>query len=164
MSRNGHSLQILGALAMAAALGLVTSAVRAAEPEVITLTQTACQFVEVEKGGDHKFTSSKKADCEAINAESGAQRLAEAKVLRLKAGNYLFRVKNENVPYSLGFWLRDAGYAEANVIKRLTLTSVSGGGLDTGVTKDYAVMLEPGEYIYSCPLNPTPDYKIIVEG
>ncbi len=164
MTRNGNSLQILGALALAVALGLVTSAVRAAEPEVISLTQTACQFVEVEKGGDLGFSSAKKADCEAINAETGAERLAEAKVLRLKAGMYVFRVKNENVPYSLGFWLRDAGYAEANVVRRLTLTSVSGGGLDTGVTKDYAVTLEPGEYIYSCPLNPTPDYKIIVEG
>jgi len=39
---------------------------------------------------------------------------------------------------------------------------VSGGGLTTGTTKDYEVELEPGEYLYSCPLNPTPDYKLIV--
>ena len=24
--------------------------------------------------------------------------------------------------------------------------------------------LEPGEYVYSCPLNPTPDYRLIVKG
>ena len=44
------------------------------------------------------------------------------------------------------------------------MTSVSGGGLKTGVTKDYEVQLEPGEYIYSCPLNPTPNYRIVVKG
>ena len=24
--------------------------------------------------------------------------------------------------------------------------------------------LEPGEYLYSCPLNPTPDYRLVVKG
>ena len=43
-------------------------------------------------------------------------------------------------------------------------TSVSGGGLGTGQTKDYEVELEPGEYLYSCPLNPTPDYRLVVKG
>ena len=55
-------------------------------------------------------------------------------------------------------------YDEAGKLKRLLMTSVSGGGLSTGVTKDYEVTLEPGEYLYSCPLNPTPNYRIIVEG
>ena len=47
---------------------------------------------------------------------------------------------------------------------RATLPSVSGGGLTTGATKDYEIELSAGEYLYSCPLNPTPDYKIVVEG
>ena len=38
----------------------------------------------------------------------------------------------------------------------------AGGGLTLGETKDYEVTLEPGEYEYSCPLNPTPDYRIVV--
>ncbi len=29
---------------------------------------------------------------------------------------------------------------------------------------DYAVTLKAGEYLYSCPLNSTPDYKLVVEG
>lgn len=153
----------LPALAFGIALAGMGS-VHAEEAAVVELTQTACQFVEVEAGGDHGFTSRSKADCEGINAETGAERLAAAKVLTLKPGDYVFRVKNENVPYALGFWLRDRGYDEANVLQRLTMTSVSGGGLDTGVTKDYKVTLEPGEYIYSCPLNPTPNYRIVVQG
>ena len=77
--------------------------------------------------------------------------------LRLKPGEYVFRVSNRDVPYRLGFWLRGAG------LSRLTLPSVSGGGLHTGAVKDYTVNLEAGEYRYSCPLNPTPDYVLIVE-
>ncbi len=148
---------ITAALA-AAGFAAMTSAGQAADAKVITFTQTACQFVESE-GKDHGYSSSKKADCEAINSKSGAERLAGSKVLKLKPGKYVFRVTNKNVPYNLGFYLRGDG-----IVNRATLPSVSGGGLAQGVTKDYAITLKPGEYIYSCPLNPTPDYKIVVEG
>ena len=158
----GHLKAALAASLAAAVLALGPA--EAAEPEVIELTQTPCQFIEVEQGGDHGFKSEKKADFEGINEQTGAERLAQAQVLRLKPGAYVFRVTNKNVPYPLGFWLREEGYNEANYIKRLTMTSVSGGGLDTGKTKNYQVELEPGEYVYSCPLNPTPNYRLIVEG
>jgi len=128
------------------------------QPTVITLTQTPCQFLESETK-DQGFKSTKKADCEAINAKTAEQRLNEAPVMKLKAGKYIFRVTNKNVPYGLGFYLRGAG-----VVGLVTLPKVSGGGLSLGVTKDYAINLKPGEYLYSCPLNTTPDYKIIVEG
>ena len=32
----------------------------------------------------------------------------------------------------------------------------------SGQTRDYIVELKPGRYIYSCPLNTTPDYELIV--
>ena len=45
----------------------------------------------------------------------------------------------------------------------ISSTSVSGGGLTTGTTRDYEVTLKAGEeYVYSCPLNPTLDYRIVV--
>ncbi len=46
----------------------------------------------------------------------------------------------------------------------MTLPSVSGGGLTPGTTKDYVVELKEGDYFYSCPLNPTPDYHLVVRG
>ncbi len=46
---------------------------------------------------------------------------------------------------------------------RLRLPSVSGGGLMTGETQNYEIDLTPGEYVYSCPLNTTPDYKLVVK-
>jgi hypothetical protein len=128
-----------------------------AQPKVITLTQIPCQFLESEGETNRGFTSSRAADCEAVNATSAKQRLAEAKTLELAPGKYVFRVTNKNVPYELGFWMRGA-----SLIDRARLPSVSGGGLTTGKTQDYEIELKPGTYVYSCPLNPTPDYKLVV--
>ncbi len=158
--RNFPKISAVPALLFIPALG--TSA--AAEPTVIELAQVPCQFVESENNVDHRYVSKKKADCEAINAESGAARLAKANLLKLEPGKYIFRVTNKNVPYPLGFWLRDKDYDWRNPLHKLTKTSVSGGGLTLGKTLDYAVELKPGEYVYSCPLNTTPDYRIIVGG
>ncbi len=124
--------------------------------EVIVLTQTACQFIEAE-GIDHHFNSKSADACRSINEASQDTRLKQAQSLHLQAGDYVFRVKNRDVPYDLGFWLRGAG------ISRWTLPGISGGGIATGDVHDYTIALEPGEYRYSCPLNPTPDYELIVE-
>lgn len=48
------------------------------------------------------------------------------------------------------------------LIDRARLPSVSGGGLTEGKTQDYEVDLKPGKYVYSCPLDPTPDYNLVV--
>ena len=146
------------ALIIVAGLGLAVQAAQAgAQAKTIELTQTPCQFLESEGGKDRGFKSVKGADCEAINSRTGTQRLAESKTIELKPGKYVFRVSNKNVPYELGFWLRGE-----SLVDRARLPSVSGGGLATGKTQDYAIELKPGNYVYSCPINPTPDYKLVV--
>ncbi|MCF8465818.1 MAG: hypothetical protein K9G33_00295 [Sneathiella sp.] len=162
MKRNAFSYiaAIGGALF---ALNFASLANAADDVTVITLTQTPCQFIEAENGVDHGFTSTEQADCEKINAATGDKRVAESDALTLKPGKYIFRVTNKNVPYSLGFWLREEDYNWANPIHKLSKISVSGGGLDTGTTLDYEVELKEGEYLYSCPLNTTPDYKLHVK-
>ena len=154
----------MGAAVIGLAAAFAAPATSAQEARIIELTQVACQFLESENGVDHGFTTTSKADCEAINGETGAERLAEAKVIELEAGTYVFRVTNQDVPYDLGFWLREHDYNWKNPLHQLTKTSVSGGGLAPGTTKDYEVELEPGEYLYSCPLNTTPDYRLVVKG
>jgi len=129
-------------------------------PDIIELTQTPCQFLESEI--DHAFTSSQKSDCDAINDRTAEDRLKKAPVISVMAGDYIFRVRNKNVPYELGFWLRDTDYDWRNPLHKLTKTSVSGGGLTEGKSQDYAVTLKPGTYLYSCPLNTTPDYTLVV--
>jgi len=141
-------------------LTMVVLPAQAQSAQVITLTQTPCQFLEIEK--DHGFTSTQKSDCDAINARTADERLKHARILTVKPGKYIFRVSNKNVPYALGFWLRNKDYDWRNPLHRLTKTSVSGGGLMLGQSHDYAVTLKPGEYLYSCPLNTTPDYTLIV--
>jgi hypothetical protein len=129
-----------------------------AKPAVIELTQVPCQFLESENGKNLGYKSARKADCEAINAQTADARLRAAKTIELKPGRYVFRVTNKDVPYELGFWLRGDG-----VVARASLPSVSGGGLTTGKTRDYAIELKPGSYVYSCPLNPTLDYRLVVK-
>lgn len=140
-----------------AASVLFLSAAPAAAAQLIELTQVPCQFLESEGAVDRGYKSRSIKDCEAINARTGTQRMAQAKPLELKPGKYVFRVANKNVPYELGFWLRGA-----SATGRLILPSVSGGGLLQGKSKDYEIELKPGEYLYSCPLNTTPDYKLVV--
>lgn len=124
---------------------------------LIELTQVPCQFVESETNTNHGFNSQSAEDCKQINAKSSKKRLSTAEPMVLEPGRYTFRVTNRNVPYPLGFWLRGDG-----LVGRATLPSVSGGGMTTGTTLDYTIDLTPGEYRYSCPLNPTPDYVLIV--
>ena len=145
-------------MAAAATTALLTlgAGAQANEPTVIELTQTGCQFVEPE-GMDHGYQTMSKADCVAVNKDSGGKRLADVEPLVLKPGKYIFRVTNKNVPYDLGYYLR-----AASTVKIPFQPKVSGGGLSLGATKDYEIELTEGEYVYSCPLNPTPDYPIIV--
>ncbi len=134
----------------------------AGKATVIDMTQTACQFLEAENGVDHDFTTTRRADCEAINARTEARRLTAARIMRLAPGPYVFRIRNRDVPYELGFWLREKDYNWRNPLHKLTKLSVMGGGLMTGESRDYHVELPAGRYLYSCPLNTTPDYELIV--
>jgi hypothetical protein len=167
MSKKYSQNQVVALVAFAVlAVGniLVTSAQAARDDAtVVVLTQTGCQFLESEKGADRKYMPKSADDCKAINARTGKDRLAKAGPLMLRPGKYVFRVTNKNVPYALGFWLRSKDYSWKNPLHKLTKTSVSGGGLTLGKTRDYEVTLKAGEeYLYSCPLNPTPDYPIVV--
>jgi hypothetical protein len=128
---------------------------QSAEATVIYLTQVGCQFLEVETK-NHQYQPTSANDCKKINTQTLASRKLEFKPLKLQPGKYIFRVTNSNVPYPLGFYLRGEG------IKKFSLPKVSGGGLTPGTTKDYEITLSSGKYVFSCPLNPTPDYPIVV--
>jgi len=151
-----HASRWAIALGCGGASLIMASMVQAAQ--VVKLTQVPCQFLESEGGINRGYTSHSIKDCEAINDKTSRQRLAKAKPLVLKPGKYVFHVANLNVPYELGFWLRGA-----SLTSRITLPSVSGGGIMSGGSRDYEIDLKPGDYVYSCPLNNTPDYKLVVK-
>lgn len=82
----------------------------------------------------------------------------EQKDLKLAAGTYVFEIENKNVGKDVGFYLHKKG-EEASV------TGSDKAGLipNNQKRKTETVTLTKGEYVYSCPLNPTKDYTLIVE-
>ena len=108
----------------------------------------------------------------SVNAQSGATYVEDVTVVQLQQtegaynatsldlapGKYIFEVTNKNVDKDLGFYLTPTSDAKAQV-QNSGLSSLIGKGetARTGV-----VTLTEGSYQYSCPLNPTPHYKLNV--
>ncbi len=85
------------------------------------------------------------------------------KEVTLEAGAYVFEISNNNVGHQVGFVLmpkgKDASKPE-NHIKTAYVTKV----VDNNSTQSSNVThLEKGEYVYFCPMNPTPQYTLIVK-
>ncbi len=65
-----------------------------------------------------------------------------------------------------------AGTAKAETVIELAQTGCQLVETEDGVkhgstpasAKDYMINLKPSDYLYSCPLNPTLDYKLVVQG
>lgn len=85
----------------------------------------------------------------------------ETKSLTLDEGTYVFEIANKNVDHSVGFVLAPKGKTDpANHIKAAYVKSpVAAGG--SSLTNE--VKLTKGEYVYFCPLNPTPEYSLMVK-
>lgn len=86
----------------------------------------------------------------------------ETKELTLKAGeSYVFEVTNAGVDHKVGFVVAPEGKTDqANHVANAYLSKTIKNGESA---KSKVVTLDKGEYVYFCPLNPTPQYKITVE-
>ena len=83
------------------------------------------------------------------------------KELTLSEGTYVFEVSNNGVDRAVGFVLAPKGKADqANHIKNAYLANTIESG-QTASSKQ--VTLAKGEYVYFCPLNPTPQYTLVVK-
>lgn len=83
------------------------------------------------------------------------------KSLTLSEGTYVFEISNNGVDHELGFVLAPKGKTdEANHIKEAYVTSMVA---TNSKSKTQKVTLAKGEYVYFCPLNPTPQYTLIVK-
>jgi hypothetical protein len=117
---------------------------------VLALHQSACRFVEAEP--DATFEANDALGCRKYMYEELPHRSHRA--LRLGAGRVVLEVTNEGVAHEVGIWLRRE--SDGTVI-------ATGGGIAPGASGRYDVELVAGRYLYSCPLNPTPAYLIVVE-
>ena len=85
------------------------------------------------------------------------------KAITVSEGTYVFEVANNHAAKEVGLVLikkgADASKPE-NHIQSAYVTEVVKDG-ETQTTN--ATTLEKGEYVYFCPLNPTPQYTLTVE-
>jgi len=86
----------------------------------------------------------------------------DIKSLELEAGvTYQFQVKNNGVDHEVGFVIAPAGSTEmSDHVKEAYLKETLADGEKS---KSGEVTLEAGEYVYFCPMNPTPEYTITVK-
>jgi len=83
------------------------------------------------------------------------------KELKLSEGTYVFNIANVGVDHEVGFVLAPEGKTEKeNHIQNAYVQKTVATG-KTESSKE--VELKKGTYTYFCPMNPTPQYKLIVE-
>ena len=84
--------------------------------------------------------------------------------LELKPGKYQFKVSNKDVDKDLGFVIQKSSDKDAGVMKTAVPNSFTTALIKKGETQSTGIVeLKAGEYVYSCPLNPTPHYIITVK-
>ncbi|PNW28452.1 cupredoxin domain-containing protein [Formosa algae] len=85
------------------------------------------------------------------------------KELTLKEGNYIFEIANNNVGHQVGFVLvpkgKDVSKPENHISTAYVTKPVENNTKETSKV----TTLTKGEYVYFCPLNPTPQYTLTVE-
>lgn len=81
------------------------------------------------------------------------------KEVRLKAGTYVFEIANNGVDHKVGFVLAPKSDADSHIKAAYVQKAIENGERSTSKQ----VVLEKGEYVYFCPLNPTPQYTLVVE-
>lgn len=81
--------------------------------------------------------------------------------LTLSEGNYIFEIANNGVDHEVGFVIAPEGKTDqAHHIKAGYVKEVVKNGSSSTTN---VVSLKKGKYVYFCPLNPTPQYTIVVE-
>ena len=77
------------------------------------------------------------------------------KSITVNKGTYVFEISNNNVDHNVGFVLVKKGLDVSDASNHIQTAYVTEpvGTNDTKTSKP--TKLEPGEYVYFCPLNPT---------
>ena len=109
-------------------------------------------------GATTTIFSQKEAHSVVLEQTSGKFIVQE---MTLEAGDYVFEIKNNGVAHDIGFVIAPKGHTDQpNHIKEAYVTKTVSTG-NSSLTN--TVHLTPGEYVYFCPLNPTPHYKLLVK-
>ncbi|MEO1033353.1 MAG: cupredoxin domain-containing protein [Bacteroidota bacterium] len=81
------------------------------------------------------------------------------KTITLEEGAYIFEISNNNVGHQVGFVLAPKSNPDAHIKTAYVTKAVDNNSKETS----NVTTLTKGEYVYFCPLNPTPQYTLIVK-
>ncbi|WP_299255093.1 cupredoxin domain-containing protein [uncultured Aquimarina sp.] len=85
------------------------------------------------------------------------------KQVTLSEGSYVFNISNNNSGTDVGFVLVPAGKDASDPKNHIQTAYVTKVVAEGKTESSKTVTLQKGEYNYFCPLNKTPQYKLIVE-
>lgn len=130
--------------ALASCSGGTKEAAKVVEEEVVEVVEAAMPEVQVVK-------------LEEIDGEFTTTELT------LKEGTYSFEVTNNGIDHAVAFVLAPSkeDLKQEDWITDAMLTDAVNAGETSSSKKP--VTLSKGEYLYFCPMNPTPQYKLTVQ-
>lgn len=139
-------------------LAIVSLAFTSCKEEAKKITEAPAEAVEVVEAV--KEMTKEVAQVKTVNLEQTNGEFTQ-KHITLNEGTYVFEIANNNVDHEVGFVLAPKGKTEPeNHIKAAYVTSPVP---TNGTSKTQEVVLTKGEYVYFCPLNPTPEYTLTVK-
>ena len=109
-----------------------------------------------------KMTKTDKAAVKTVSLEQTAGVFTE-RAVTLAEGSYIFDIKNNNVGHDVGFVLIKKGADASNPANHIKTAYVTKPVANNKSGTSNVTVLEKGEYLYFCPLNPTPQYTLTVE-
>ena len=85
------------------------------------------------------------------------------KSLTVSEGTYVFEVSNNHAAKEVGLVLVKKGKDASNPKNHIKTAYVTEVAKDGETQKTKPTKLKKGEYVYFCPLNPTPQYTLVVQ-
>ena len=120
----------------------------------------------MEKGMDKMDKMHKMEAADAVTVIQLTQSPSEFNIkgLTLSPGQYRFEVTNGSVDHEVGFVIQKASDKDGDLMATAIKSAFTTSTVAPGATQSSGVVtLTPGEYVYSCPMNPTPHYNITVK-
>ncbi len=128
--------------------------------QIITLVTALFLFVNIGHSQDmaHGDKMMRKEATKTITLEQTSGEFS-VKGFTLSSGTYQFNIVNNNVGKDVGFVLAPANAPDKHIKEAYVTKAVQNNGSE----KTNLVSLTPGEYVYFCPLNKTPQYTLTVK-
>ena len=127
--------------------------------KIISILVIALAFSSNTNAQDNMMTNSK---ANVISLEQTKGEFTQKEVT-LEAGSYIFEIANNNVGHQVGFVLvpkgKDASKPEHHIKTAYVTKAVDNNSTETSKV----TTLKKGEYVYFCPMNPTPQYTLTVK-